>query len=268
MMRHHLLLLTLAFACSGPGGDKPADTDTIDPSDTVESDVPADDTDLDTDVDVDTDLPVDTEPGVPLPGYGALTGDCGVLNEAIWSSADPIAFRSALDLGATPWDPTLLSADARALVDIGTIGGSSIESEALSLDLLVRCELATLLKGEPQVSYDDEGGKKTDILVEIDDHKIGVSVTRAMSYVRPDPCGPVDEGALSELMNRKVSELQLSFANASDEDAWERSMLYVIACDEAHAQATIDLFAGLDASVRADAILIVTSTQGDDAAIF
>lgn len=264
-MRHPLLLL-LAFACSGPGDDKPADTDTVD--DTVETDAPADDTDLDTDVDVDTDLPVDTEPGVPLPGYGALTGDCGVLSEDIWGSPDPVAFRSALDLGATPWDPALLSADAQALVDIGTIGGSSIESEALSLDLLVRCELATLLKGEPQVSYDDEGGKKTDILVEIDDHKIGVSVTRAMSYVYPEPCGPVDEEALATLMTRKVSELQLSFANASDEDAWERSMLYVIACDDAHAQATIDLFAGLDASVRADAIVIVTSTQGDDAAIY
>lgn len=267
-MRRHLLLLLLAFACSGPGDDKPADADTVDTLDTVETDVPADDTDLDTDVDVDTDLPVDTEPGVPLPGYGALTGDCGVLNEAIWGSADPIAFRSALDLGATAWDPALLSADAQALVGIGTIGGSSIESEALSLDLLVRCELATLLKGEPQIAYDDVGGKKTDILVEIDDHKIGVSVTRAMSYAAGNPCGPVNEADLTTLMNRKVSELQLSFTNASDEDAWERSMLYVIACDEAHAQATIDLFAGLDEAVRADAILIVTSTQGDDDAIF
>lgn len=265
-MSARFLLLALAFACGGPpGDDKPADVDTVDTVDTVETDLPADDTDLD------TDLPVDTEPRVPLPGYGALTGDCGVLTEAIWGSADPVAFRSALDLGATPWDPTLLSADAQALVDIGTIGGSSIASEALSLDLLVRCELATLLKGEPQVSYDDEGGKKTDILVEIDDHKIGVSVTRAMSFTRgppESPCGPVNETDLATLVERKVSELQLSFANASDDDAWERSMLYVIACDEAHAQATIDLFAGLDASVRADAILIVTSTQGEDAAIY
>ena len=263
-MRHLPFVLALAFACGGAGDDAPVDTDidTVDTVDTVETDVPADD------IGVDTDLPVDTEPGVPLPGYGALTGDCGVLSEAVWGSADPFAFRSALDLGATPWDPTQLSADAQALLDIGTIGGSSIESEALSLDLLVRCELATLLKGEPEITYDDDGGKKTDILVEIDGRKIGVSVTRALSYVYPEPCGPVDEDALSTLMTRKVSDLQLSFANASDDDAWERSMLYVIACDEAHAQATLDLFAALDPTVRADAVLIVTSTQGEDAAIY
>ena len=45
-------------------------------------------------------------------------------------------------------------------------------------------------------------------------------------------------------------------------------MLYVIACDEAHAQATLDLFAALDPAVRADALLIVTSTQGEDAVIY
>ena len=183
-------------------------------------------------------------------------------------SGSPFRFRLSVDFGTTAWDPTLLSAWGQEVWGGGTLGGSSGESEAVSMDLLYRCELADLLKSEPEILYTDDGGKKTDILVTIDGAPVGVSVTRAMTYAAGDPCSAVNTEALTTLMTRKVGDLQLSQANAVPADHWDRSMLYVIACDAAHADATAAIFDALDPAVKADAILVVAVSEGDDAFLY
>ena len=54
-------------------------------------------------------------------------------------------------------------------------------------EVLHRCEGADLLKTEMEVTYTDPSGKLTDLLVDIDGAKIGVSVTRAVGWPRDDP---------------------------------------------------------------------------------
>lgn len=252
----------------------PDDTDPpADDTDAAETDPPADTDAVDTDA-ADTDAedtdPAETDAGppVPLAGFGAVTGDCGVLDDAEWSSSDPFLFRAAVDFGAAVFDATLLSADAQQILDEGTLGGSSGESEALAFDLLYRCELADLIASESLVVYRDPGGKKTDILVGLDGQPVGVSVTRALTFVFPAFCAPVNGPALEALIERKVSELQLSEANADPTNAWDRSMLYVVACDDAHADEVERVFWSLTPTVRSDAILIVTTTEGDDAFLY
>jgi hypothetical protein len=258
-------LLWLAAACTTSGGSPPADTDII------ETDPPiGDDTDdvnpPDTDV-VDTD-PVDTAPPVPLAGFGAISGDCGVLDAAEWGSTDPFLFRGDIDFGTAAFSASVLSPGGQQIMAEGTLGGSSGESEAVSFDLLYRCELADLLKSESTILYLDAGGKKTDILVEIDGVKVGVSVTRAMTFDFPNPCAPTVLEDLTDLLTRKVTDLPLSRANAEPVDRWDRSMLYVIACDDAHADHVADVFWSLDPSDRGDAILMVAGTEGDDAFLY
>ncbi len=62
--------------------------------------------------------------------------------------------------------------------------------------MLYRCELAVLLKTEAEIVYRDDGGKKTDLLVEMDAAKIGVSVTRAYGWPPEDPYTVEDATAL------------------------------------------------------------------------
>jgi hypothetical protein len=73
---------------------------------------------------------------------------------------------------------------------------------------------------------------------------------------------------LTELLTRKVTDLPLSMANADPVDRWDRSMLYVVACDDAHADDVADVFWSLDPADRGDAILMVVGTEGDDAFIY
>lgn len=267
------ICLLLLFACADPPGPEPVDSDAVDsepldsePADTERLDSEPPDSEPPDSEPQDTE-PVDTEPApvpVPLAGFGAITGDCGELDAAEWSTSDPAAFSLTVDFGTTAFASSLLSPGAQQILDEGTLGGSSGESEAISFDLLYRCELATLLKTETQITYLSEGGKKTDILVEIDGHRVGVSVTRALTFDFPEPCAPLDEAALSTLITRKVSDLPLSKANANPADAWERSMLYVIACDAAHAAEVERLFWALPANTRGDALLLIGTSDGED----
>ena len=200
-------------------------------------------------------------PAVALAGFGDLTGDCFVLDDVEWDSADPFLFRNTLDLGTLSFDPTALSAGGLEVYNDGNLGGSSLYSEIFAYEVLYRCELASLLKTEGEIVYQDAGGKKTDLLAEIDTRIVGVSVTRAFHY---PPTTPYTVAEAEALLTDKLSYIPLSAANADPSDAWERSILSVIAWDDQYAQAIDDAWSGLDAALKADVILVVTATDGDD----
>ncbi|PIE19604.1 MAG: hypothetical protein CSA65_01675 [Proteobacteria bacterium] len=204
--------------------------------------------------------------GVPLPGFGALMGDCGVLDDTEWSAASsPFYFRNAIDFGAAAFDETKLSAGGQKVFTDGNLGGNSLHSEVFSYEVLYRCELATLLKTEKDITYLDDGGKKTDLLVEIDGRKVGVSVTRAFHY---PPGQPYTEAEARTLLEKKLPDVLASAANAKAEDAWERSMLHVIAADAQHADVVKTAYDQLDPQVRANTLLLVTVTDGKDDYIY
>ncbi len=194
---------------------------------------------------------------------GAIQGQCGVLDEGEWASDDPFLFRNSIDM--VGWDETWLSDQGRQVWDAGNLGGSSLESEVLAFEALHTCEQAQLLKTEGEITYDDAGGKKTDLLVSIDGRDVGVSVTRAYHYPPEDPFTAAEA---SELLASKLTDAIASAENATDSDAWERTMLHVIAYDSQYADEVELAWANLEALTRNDIIVLVTVTDGNDEAIY
>ena len=205
------------------------------------------------------------EGDVPLEGFGEISGECGVLDEVDLRGSEPgfvvnhINF--AMDPFDDPEDVEELSGGGQQILEDGNAGGSSLLSEVFSFETLHRCELARLLKTETTIVYDDPMGKITDLLVEIDTLKVGVSVTRAVGFPRDAPY-TVDDAA--PLLERKLNGVLDSSSNVSQEDAWTKQILHIIAYEERHADAMSQAFDLMSDVVKADTIVIVTVSDGDD----
>ena len=247
----------------------PAD---VDPEADATADVPPE-ADAPTDVPADAPAPDDADeadatPGVPLPGFGALSGDCGVLDDTVWLSSEPRLFVTHLDFGTDPYDAAdhdLLTPGGQKIEDDPNAGGSSKDSEAFAYEVLARCELAVLLKTEMEVAYLNPDGKRTDELVRVDGRQIGVSVTRAMSWPLDAAWPPA---SADELLTKKLQGIAASTANVTAPDVWERQILSVLAYGPDHATVLADAWAALPADLRGDTIVYVTVTDGDDAFLY
>ncbi|MCA9670417.1 MAG: hypothetical protein KC503_32700 [Myxococcales bacterium] len=201
----------------------------------------------------------------PLSGLGSLSGDCDVLDNGEWNAATPFTFRNALDFGSAGFDvtqdKTKLSGDGQKILAAGNLNQGSLLSEVFAFEVLYRCELAKLLETEKTVGYSDPNGKKTDLVVEIDGRRIGVSVTRAVHF----PHGqPLTDAEATKLLTDKLGDIPLAEANALPASAWTRSMLSIIAFDAQHADAIATAYGKLDAATKAKTIVIVTVTDGSD----
>jgi hypothetical protein len=200
-------------------------------------------------------------------GFGAIMGACGVLDSALTSSSASTVSNS-IDFGTDPYDDSdapRLTAGGREILSDGNAGGSSLFSELFAYEVLARCEGAELLKTETEVVYTDPMGKITDLLVSIDGLKIGVSVTRAVSFPRDASYTPQD--ALP-LIQRKLEDILVSTANVAAEDRWVKQILHVIAYDQPHADSVFGAYELVDPNTRSDTILIVTRSDGDDEFIY
>lgn len=199
-------------------------------------------------------------------GFGAISGMCGVLDTEL-TDASPhwvegeIVFAERYE---DPEDRDRLTAEGLEVLLDGNAGGSSVYSEVFAMEVLARCELAALLKTETEIVYDTEG-KKADLLVSIDGAPIGVSVTRAVTY----PFGtPYTFDAASELIDRKLDDILLARDAATAADRWDKSMLATLAYDAQHAAVFMDAWNAQDAATRADTIVLVFVTSGDDLFIY
>ena len=207
------------------------------------------------------------ETGVSIPesSWGEIEGDCGVLDSEEWSSPIPHRFRNTIDFGEQIFDPELLSDDGLRIYEAGNLGGSSLHSEVLAFEILMRCEVAELLGTEGEIDYEDSDGKKIDLLVEMDGNVVGVSVTRAFHWPPEEPF-TVDEGVV--LLEDKLVDVLASADNAASDDSWVRSLLHVIAYDTTAADAIETAHEMLDEDVRDSTVLFVTVTEGDDEIVY
>jgi hypothetical protein len=210
----------------------------------------------------------DAAAAVPLPGFGAISGMCGVLTPEGLDGAVPLSFQGAIDFADDRYDdpaerPRLTTGGAR-IAAVDNAGGSSRYSEVFAFEWLARCELATLVKTETEIVYDVEG-KKADILVAIDGRTIGVSVTRAVSFPRAEPYQLADAIALIE---RKLDDLHLATTQVSAADRWTAELLAVLAYSPQHAAVALEAWSGLDAETRAATALVVVVTDGDDLFVY
>ena len=205
----------------------------------------------------------ESAPG-PKPGFGTLSGACGVLDEDEWKSTKPFIFINTIDFGAMSFDSKKLSKGGQKIFSDGNLGGSSVHSEVFSFEVLHRCELASLLKTESEIQYKQSSGKKTDILLNIDGYKIGVSVTRAFEYSGK----PYTMTNATKLLDKKLKDIGLSAANASPKDAWSRSILHILSFNKQHTDTVKAAYQKIDSKVKAKTILIVTTTEGTDRYIY
>ena len=200
-------------------------------------------------------------------GFGDLSGMCGVLGVMDLTGASPELVRDTFTFArgyVDPDDRPLLTPGGQRLAATPNAGGSSGLSEIFAYEQLARCEGATLLHTETEISYDGTG-KITDMEVELDGHKIGVSVTRAQTY----PLGqtyPLDTATM--LISRKLTDIQASSAHVSAQDHWDKQILAVLAWDGATADTVAQAWGSLAPSITADTIVVVTTTDGDDTFIY
>lgn len=200
-------------------------------------------------------------------GFGDLSGMCGVLAAADLTAPTPMLVRDTFTFArqyVDPADRPLLTEGGRKLAETPNAGGSSGLSEVFAYEQLARCEVATLLKTETEIVY-DTAGKITDLEVLVDGHKIGVSVTRAVAY--PFGAAYTLETATT-LITRKLNDIQMSTANVSAGDRWDKQILAILAWDGAAADTMADAWTAAAASVKADTIVILTTTDGEDLFIY
>ena len=218
------------------------------------------------DVDIDAEVAPDTSTTLPLPGFGTISGECGVIDTELADPA-PSFFVNAIDFGTDPYDEVdfaRLLPDSQEMIRDGNAGGSSVMSEVFALEVLERCELATLIATETEIVYDQQG-KITDILMEIDDEKVGVSVTRAVGFPFD---APYTVAQAKSILEKKLGDILISSANVSAPYRWVKQILHVLAYDAPHVDSLRTAWGQIATATRADTIIMVTVTNGADAFIY
>lgn len=207
----------------------------------------------------------DAASNFPLAGFGTLGGDCDQLDTELTDDA-PSHFTGTMEFerGYTDADLDMLTEGAQRLLTVPNAGGSSELSEAFAFEVLARCEGAALLATEEEVEYDVYGAK-TDFLAEIDGLPIGVSVTRAFGY----PLGsPYSAEAAEGLVTDKLASIVESSANVGDDHRWEKQILAIMAYGPEEADTVAGILGDIDPAIRADTIVWITATGGDDGFIY
>ena len=208
-----------------------------------------------------TDEPVDDG---ALDGFGEISGACGIFDSVMRQQAAPFIIENAIDFSDDPYDDSDLAEltdGGREIISDGNAGGSSLLSEVFAYEVLARCESAVLLKTETEIIYNDPAGKKTDLLVMIGESKLGVSVTRAVGFPREDPY-TVEQA--QGLLEQKLSGVVSSTANVSDEDAWNKQILHIVAYADEHALSLQAAYELLSDDFRSNTVVWVTVSHGDD----
>jgi hypothetical protein len=201
--------------------------------------------------------------GGPRPGFGTISGACGVLDTELQSARSHYV-ENQIDFGDDPYDAMdrdALTTGGREILDDGNAGGSSLYSEVFAYEILARCEAAELVKTETEITYERPNGTKTDLLTRIDGSKIGVSVTRAFAYP-PDEPYPREEAR--RLLTDKLEDVRSSSANVTSTDAWRKQILHVVAYSARHEDEVEAVYRNLNATTKGETVVVVTVTDGMD----
>lgn len=198
-------------------------------------------------------------------GLGELSGDCGLIDAMELESPQAFTFANTIDLGVGGFDEALLTPGGQQMIAEGGLNDGSLKSEVIAYEVLSRCDGATLLKTEGKILYKDPMGKKTDILLEMGGHKVGVSVVRALGFPKEDP---YTVAQATTILKKKLGDINISSENVAPEDEWIKQILHVVAYGPMHAESVLAAYAALDAPLKADTILVVSVTDGDDSLLY
>ena len=132
-------------------------------------------------------------------------------------------------------------------------GGNSINSEALSFDVLNTMFGAKLKETEMELEYFPLNSKITDFSVSINDVTYGVSVTRAMKY-----SGTFTFKDAHRLLTKKLQGVNESSIAVLPKYQWDKQILHVLAENERTANIILRCYETLPAQLRNNTIVIVT----------
>lgn len=278
------LLVSLTFACGDDDASFDAgfdaSVDAFVPDDAeLDAFVPADagldalvsddggeDAALDAGTDAGTDDAGTGDAATMIPGFGTIVGACGRIAPEL-DTETPSFFVVRFDLADDPYDASdfdRLTAGAQEILTDGTVGGSSELSEALSYEVLERCEGATmLLASEGEVTYSSPTSKRTDLVAEFDE-TIGVSVARAVIFPGTVPYTLAEA---QRVIGGKLDDILDSSANVMN-FAWDKQILAVMAWDDVAADRVREAWEGFTPERRADTIVYVIVTDGMDRNIY
>ncbi len=194
-------------------------------------------------------------------GWGIISGD-NITAEQLTGNVSETKLL-VFECGSTFVYDELTNSAQKVYDDSGS--GSSVYSEALAMEVLGRLYGAVLLKTETEINYVDSGGIKTDFLVDIQENKIGITVTRAVSY-------PMDEtltlNQANDILVNKLEDIQLSTANVSAADLWEKQFLIVFTTTFNNKNILVSAVDLIDTGTKGDTLIIIIQTEGDDVFIY
>ncbi|MGB0591146.1 MAG: hypothetical protein ACPGU1_15830 [Myxococcota bacterium] len=205
-----------------------------------------------------------SDTAAPLQGtetaWGLITGACGEVTAAVQAGAAGVLQTTYTFDDAEDFDIDGLSGQTLKRYEEPNAGGSSRCTEVMSMQLLMDCEEASVLKTETEMVYDTEG-KIADYLVEIGGVTTGVSVTRA--YKGPTIDVYTLEDA-TDLLEKKLEGIAEARANVSLADAWDASLVHVWTLHPAWAETVEAAWGALSTEVKADTVIVVTVEVGSD----
>lgn len=190
---------------------------------------------------------------------GTLDGKCGEVRALLTSPSPALVTDHLVFVDGEVYERAALSAGGQTMYDTPNAGGSSEQSEVVSYEVLHYCEGASLLKTETQVTYDtSKPGAITDILVQIDGKKVGVSVTR--SY-KPSSQTYTDE-MVKDLLEKKLKGVNESSSRVLPADKWVKQILHVFTANSDATAAVERVYPTIGSDLRADTIVLLTETKG------
>lgn len=193
---------------------------------------------------------------------GTLYGPCGVLRPMITSPMPSLVNNTLVFMPPERWERASLSPGGQRLFDTPNAGGSSIESEVMAYEVLYHCDMAALAATETEVMYappDDAGPNTiTDLVVTIDGMRVGVSVTR---IYRPMPMVLTDADVRSQLETKLIG-INRSSVRVVPAQRWVKQILSVWVANQTVADQVTRVWPMIDSSIRANTIVLMTTTRG------
>lgn len=192
------------------------------------------------------------------------SGQCGgVLKPELTKPSPSFVNNALVFVSGETYDKASLSPGGQILFDTPNAGGSSTESETMSFEIVRYCDGAKLLKTETQIKYQppDNTAANTisDILVEIDGKKVGISVVRVY---KPSGQPAMTDDAVKALLEKKLVGIIRSSERVLPEDKWVKQIMHVFTVNAAGTAAVARVWPTIAAATRADTITLVTQTTG------
>lgn len=160
--------------------------------------------------------------------------------------------------------------EAKRILNEPNAGGSSEISEALSLIFLKEVIRASLVKTEMEINYFPFGSKKTDFIIESNNCKFGVSVSRAMSYNPRNNIPTIKRFAANYtsehanyLLTKKLTGVIFSSRNVSKRDRWDKQILHIWVPTIRVARILRTEYHQLDDNLKSNTTVIITIVDNE-----